>query len=321
MAAYLGECGHELYGKSDLRFMEGVYRAIRDELGYSPKLSRTQFFSTGFAEHKMMMVTDMIRLIIAKNKELKQAAKSRFNRVPTNRHAVEDSEESLKRSFTPDRLAKDLAVPDIRKNLSDVDVNATASPASVSILSTLLKTEKSNSDFESSFLMVSDELVIPHPSYFALLIQVFDQLNEPGTRGLQTASALDLHNDNMDAVFRGHQLKSCGLQDEYVSPNKWMTTITYPTKSTVSEDLTIETFYGVDEDKDEQLQPQRYQDHSRQSLEYDDKFDARLKSVEARLTNLETTTIESLALMSARLAALESRVAVQAIKQNSSTHA
>ena len=94
------------------------------------------------------------------------------------------------------------------------------------------------------------------------MIQIFDQLNEPGTRGIQTASALDLHDDNMNAVFREHQLKSYGLHDEHVPPNKWITAITDRTKSTVSEDLTIETFYGVDEDEDEQLKPQRYQNLS-----------------------------------------------------------
>ncbi|KAK7474520.1 hypothetical protein BaRGS_00034214 [Batillaria attramentaria] len=53
-----------LYGKSDLRFMEAVYRVLRDMFNYKPSITKDQFFSTsGFAERKVMMCGDVLRLI------------------------------------------------------------------------------------------------------------------------------------------------------------------------------------------------------------------------------------------------------------------
>lgn len=43
---------------------------LRDEFGYTPKISREQFFITGFAERKMILVTDLIRRCIDKHDEL-----------------------------------------------------------------------------------------------------------------------------------------------------------------------------------------------------------------------------------------------------------
>ncbi|KAJ3299219.1 Centrosomal protein of 44 kDa [Borealophlyctis nickersoniae] len=53
---------YELYGKKDTRFMEAVYRVLRDEFGYKPRITRDQFFSMGFAEQKLIFVGDLIRL-------------------------------------------------------------------------------------------------------------------------------------------------------------------------------------------------------------------------------------------------------------------
>jgi len=115
--------GHDLYGKSDLRFMEGadptrgrapplaplcaaparrtpvlaqqqtrplmpgrmivpppccwrratlapaparpqktgIYRVLRDEFGFLPKITRNQFFGSGFAEQKMILATHIMK--------------------------------------------------------------------------------------------------------------------------------------------------------------------------------------------------------------------------------------------------------------------
>ncbi|PVD35090.1 hypothetical protein C0Q70_06371 [Pomacea canaliculata] len=53
-----------LYSKSDLRFMESVYRVLRDLFRYKPSITKEQFFSAGnFAERKVMMCTDILRLV------------------------------------------------------------------------------------------------------------------------------------------------------------------------------------------------------------------------------------------------------------------
>eukprot|EP00041_Stephanoeca_diplocostata_P018786 m.397040 g.397040 ORF g.397040 m.397040 type:complete len:721 (+) comp21120_c2_seq2:281-2443(+) len=70
LARFLGRSGYELYGKSDLKFMEGIYRVLRDEFNYTPKLNKRQFFSSGFAEQKMIFVTDVVNYCINKHTEI-----------------------------------------------------------------------------------------------------------------------------------------------------------------------------------------------------------------------------------------------------------
>jgi hypothetical protein len=41
---FLREKRYELYAKSDLRFVEEIYKVLRKELNYRPTLSTTQFF-------------------------------------------------------------------------------------------------------------------------------------------------------------------------------------------------------------------------------------------------------------------------------------
>ncbi|KNC98800.1 uncharacterized protein SPPG_05778 [Spizellomyces punctatus DAOM BR117] len=62
LARHFAAKNYELYGKKDARFMESVYRLLRDEFGYRPQITREQFFSMGFAERKLIFVGDLIRL-------------------------------------------------------------------------------------------------------------------------------------------------------------------------------------------------------------------------------------------------------------------
>jgi len=43
--------------------LEGAYKALRERLGYSPSLTVAQFFSTGFAERKVLFCQDVLRLV------------------------------------------------------------------------------------------------------------------------------------------------------------------------------------------------------------------------------------------------------------------
>ncbi|CAL1536844.1 unnamed protein product [Lymnaea stagnalis] len=54
---------NELYGKSDMRFMEAVYKILRDMFDYKPQINREQFFSSGYVERKVIMATDILRLV------------------------------------------------------------------------------------------------------------------------------------------------------------------------------------------------------------------------------------------------------------------
>ncbi|KAJ3108952.1 Centrosomal protein of 44 kDa [Phlyctochytrium planicorne] len=62
LASYISERGHDLYGKRDTRFIEAVYKLLRDEFNYRPTLTKNQFFSMGFAERKLIFISDLIRL-------------------------------------------------------------------------------------------------------------------------------------------------------------------------------------------------------------------------------------------------------------------
>ena len=77
VAQFLSDQGHDLYGKSDLKFIEGTYKVMRDEFNYSPKLTKHQFFSVGFPEQKMIFAGDVIRQCLAKHKVIAKDSKKR----------------------------------------------------------------------------------------------------------------------------------------------------------------------------------------------------------------------------------------------------
>nr|XP_022324275.1 uncharacterized protein LOC111125095 [Crassostrea virginica] len=66
----------ELYTKTDLRFMEGCYKILRDLFHYKPPITKDQFFNSGFVERKIIMCTEVMKLIQQKNKSLQPPRKS-----------------------------------------------------------------------------------------------------------------------------------------------------------------------------------------------------------------------------------------------------
>eukprot|EP00933_Yihiella_yeosuensis_P053406 TRINITY_DN5163_c0_g1_i3.p1 TRINITY_DN5163_c0_g1~~TRINITY_DN5163_c0_g1_i3.p1 ORF type:complete len:626 (+),score=131.23 TRINITY_DN5163_c0_g1_i3:105-1982(+) len=86
-AIFLSECGEELRSKSDLRFIEALYRVLREHLGYNPVLSVNQFFSQGFAERKVLLCQDILQAVLAKHEELTIAASKATGRTPPVRRA------------------------------------------------------------------------------------------------------------------------------------------------------------------------------------------------------------------------------------------
>ncbi|XP_059152992.1 centrosomal protein of 44 kDa-like [Physella acuta] len=69
----IANSNNELYGKSDMRFMEAVYKILRDMFDYKPQIHREQFFSPGFAERKIIMATDILKLIKNRYKPVKSS--------------------------------------------------------------------------------------------------------------------------------------------------------------------------------------------------------------------------------------------------------
>ena len=85
VAQFISDQGHDLYGKSDLKFIEGTYKVMRDEFNYSPKLTKVQFFSVGFPEQKMIFAGDVIRQCLAKHKVIAKDSKKRAAKSPSKR--------------------------------------------------------------------------------------------------------------------------------------------------------------------------------------------------------------------------------------------
>ncbi|NXI63492.1 CEP44 protein, partial [Anseranas semipalmata] len=70
IAELLVKCDVELTAKSDLRFIEAIYKLLRDQFQYKPILTKEQFLQFGFAERKMQIVCDIINCVVKKHKEL-----------------------------------------------------------------------------------------------------------------------------------------------------------------------------------------------------------------------------------------------------------
>ncbi|KAJ7414843.1 centrosomal protein of 44 kDa isoform X4 [Willisornis vidua] len=75
IAELLVKCDVELTAKSDLRFIEAVYKFLRDQFQYKPILTKEQFLQFGFAERKMQIVCDIINCVVKKHKELSNSNK------------------------------------------------------------------------------------------------------------------------------------------------------------------------------------------------------------------------------------------------------
>ncbi|XP_042322472.1 centrosomal protein of 44 kDa isoform X2 [Sceloporus undulatus] len=71
----LVESDVELTAKNDLRFIEAVYKLLRDQFQYKPILSKQQFLHCGFAERKIQIVCDIISLVYKRDKELSSVNK------------------------------------------------------------------------------------------------------------------------------------------------------------------------------------------------------------------------------------------------------
>lgn len=66
--------GFELYGKSDLRFLHGVYGVLRELFQYQPRLTKEQFLTNGYAERKVILTYNLLLLCQARHKQLSVSA-------------------------------------------------------------------------------------------------------------------------------------------------------------------------------------------------------------------------------------------------------
>ncbi|XP_048052657.1 centrosomal protein of 44 kDa isoform X1 [Megalobrama amblycephala] len=75
LTEHLVDYGVELTGMNDLRFIENVYKVLRDVFSYKPLLTKQQFLQFGFAERKVTILCDIVGLVLNKHKELTKETK------------------------------------------------------------------------------------------------------------------------------------------------------------------------------------------------------------------------------------------------------
>lgn len=75
VAELLVESNIELIAKNDLRFIDTVYKLLRDQFNYKPILTKKQFLQCGFAEWKIQIVCDILNCVMKKHKELSSLEK------------------------------------------------------------------------------------------------------------------------------------------------------------------------------------------------------------------------------------------------------
>uniref|UniRef100_A0A6I8PYR2 Centrosomal protein of 44 kDa n=1 Tax=Xenopus tropicalis TaxID=8364 RepID=A0A6I8PYR2_XENTR len=70
IAEILISLGIELATKSDLRFIEAVYKVLRDVFNYKPILTKQQFLQSSFSERKIQIICDIVDCVVKKHKEI-----------------------------------------------------------------------------------------------------------------------------------------------------------------------------------------------------------------------------------------------------------
>ena len=82
------DAGHDLQAKSDARFVENAWRALREAFGYNPALSPSQFLSPGFAERKLMLLHDAVELCKRRHNEHARRKRAEETAAAVNREGV-----------------------------------------------------------------------------------------------------------------------------------------------------------------------------------------------------------------------------------------
>ncbi|KAJ3048717.1 Centrosomal protein of 44 kDa, partial [Rhizophlyctis rosea] len=117
LASHFAANHPSLHGKKDARFMEVVYRLLRDEFNYRPRLTREQFFTVGFAEMKLIFLADLIRMCCVLESNLRRAkGESGETRKPKSDNSTRPRTGSSKSSSYRNTSTKSKSKPPTRSN-------------------------------------------------------------------------------------------------------------------------------------------------------------------------------------------------------------
>lgn len=70
LSLYLSSNQYDFFGKTDLRFIEVLYKVLMKEFSMKPMLTKQQFFSVGFPEIKIIFLTKIINAFRLKNEAI-----------------------------------------------------------------------------------------------------------------------------------------------------------------------------------------------------------------------------------------------------------
>ncbi|KAI0214723.1 Centrosomal protein of 44 kDa [Lamellibrachia satsuma] len=70
LAELISNINIDMYGKSDLKFLESMYKVLRELFSYKPPVTKEQFFSSSFIERKIIMCTEVLSMVRSKHKSM-----------------------------------------------------------------------------------------------------------------------------------------------------------------------------------------------------------------------------------------------------------
>ncbi|XP_072450673.1 centrosomal protein of 44 kDa isoform X2 [Chiloscyllium punctatum] len=103
--------GVELTGKNDSRFLDAIYKVLRDQFQYKPLLLKDQFLHYGFAERKMQFSCDIINLVMKRHKELSSLNKIKAEPNKNSNCPVKIQSRFKCASLIPENLPSESSVP------------------------------------------------------------------------------------------------------------------------------------------------------------------------------------------------------------------
>ncbi|XP_070336779.1 centrosomal protein of 44 kDa isoform X6 [Odocoileus virginianus] len=133
VAELLVDSNVELLAKNDLRFIDTVYKLLRDQFNYKPILTKKQFIQCGFAEWKIQIICDILNCVMKKHKELSSLEKKKavvirhlYNEDGAN--IPEDTETDVNKAFDvcdlkAAEIIPELQVSDINCEQQDIKLN------------------------------------------------------------------------------------------------------------------------------------------------------------------------------------------------------
>ncbi|ETE62362.1 Centrosomal protein of 44 kDa, partial [Ophiophagus hannah] len=119
IAELVMESGMELTAKNDSRFVDAMYKLLRDQFQYKPVLSKQQFLQYGFAERKIQIVCDIISYVYKRHKEF-----SNMNKKPQIERHESVTSVHIPEDFISETLqeVKDYVVNKVEVLDNDTDV-------------------------------------------------------------------------------------------------------------------------------------------------------------------------------------------------------